>query len=229
MPKRFWWPTSMPAQLVLIQNFLAKIGGYQTALGLNTLQVTTVTALCDAYIGAFNAADQAKTTMQAMTQWRDSVFYGEPEGTAAGDPPVFPVVGTTTYQRGTVNQFMAFRDYIVALPGYTVSIGEDLGIVGPEVSPIAPDLVSPAIKSVKTNGYTVSISGSMQGFDAMRVEYAPKGGNFAPVAFLTNTPGGFSITPAVANQPETGHIRAIYIKKNAEYGNYSADYPVTLA
>ncbi len=69
----------------------------------------------------------------------------------------------------------------------------------------------------------------MQGFDAMRVEYAPKGGNFAPVAFLTNTPGGFSITPAVANQPETGHIRAIYIKKNAEYGNYSADYPVTLA
>jgi hypothetical protein len=68
----------------------------------------------------------------------------------------------------------------------------------------------------------------MQGMDALRVEYAPKGGNFAPVAFLTNTPGSFTVIPAVPGEPESGHIRAVFIKKNEEIGSYSADYPVTL-
>jgi hypothetical protein len=65
--------------------------------------------------------------------------------------------------------------------------------------------------------------------DALRVEYAPKGGNFSTVAFLTTTPGGFQITPGTPGQPEKGHIRAVYIKKNEVYGNYSADYPVTVS
>lgn len=38
-----------------------------------------------------------------------------------------------------------------------------------------------------------------------------------------------TIVPAVPGEPETGHVRAVFMKKNAEYGNYSADYPVTLA
>ncbi len=164
MRKRFWWPTSMSDQLVLIQNFRAKIAGYQTALGLTLLQVTAATELCETFIGAFNSTEQAKTTMQSMTQWRDAIFYGDPVGAPSGEAPVFPVVGATTYYLGTVTQFMAFRDLIVALPGYTESIGEDLGIVGPEISPLAPDLVSPTIKSVKTNGFTVSISGLDAGF-----------------------------------------------------------------
>jgi len=65
--------------------------------------------------------------------------------------------------------------------------------------------------------------------DALRVEYARKGGSFSPVAFLTNTPGGFQITPETPGEPETGHVRAVFIKKNEEYGNYSADYPVTVS
>jgi hypothetical protein len=89
--------------------------------------------------------------------------------------------------------------------------------------------VTPNLKTATSTGYWVNLSGSMQGMDALRVEYAPKGGAFKTVAFLTNTPGGFQITPLAAGQPETGHIRAVFIKKNAEFGNYSADYPVTLS
>jgi hypothetical protein len=109
-------------QVVLMQNFYAKIGSYATVLGMTTSQVTAAQALCATFINAFNATEQSRATM-----------------------------------------------------------------------------------------------------------IAPNGGDFAPVAFLTNTPGSFQITPANPNQPESGVIRAVYIKKNAEYGNYSANYPVTVS
>ena len=130
---------------------------------------------------------------------------------------------------GTVTQFFALRDLIVAMPGYNVGIGEDLGIVGSTVPPASPVSLAPDLKAVTSTGYWVNLSGSMKGMDALRVEYAPKGGNFTTVAFLTNTPAGFQITPANPNQPEMGQIRAVFIKKNADFGNYSANYPVTVS
>lgn len=229
MPKKFWWPTSLAEQLILVQNFLAKIATLGPILGLSPAQVTAAVALCEAFIGAFNATEQAKQSMQSMTQWRDVVFYGTPTGKDAPQAPVFAVVGPVTYSRGVVTQFFALRDLIVALPNYTVDIGEDLGIVGSEITPDAPETVAPNLKTVTSTGYWVNLTGSMRGMDAMRVEYARKGGEFSTVAFLTNTPGGFQITPVNPTLPETGHIRAIYIKRNAEFGNYSPDYPVTLS
>ena len=65
--------------------------------------------------------------------------------------------------------------------------------------------------------------------DALRVEYQPNGGKFATIAFLTKTPGGFQLTPTNPNQPEKGMIRCVFIKKNAEFGNFSPNYPVTVS
>ena len=163
--------------------------------------------------------------MQALTQWRDELFYGISNGAPADAAPVFPVVPAISTEDGLVTEFVKFRDMILTLPGYTQAIGEDLGIIGAETKEKDPALVAPQLKSVTTQGFSVQIKGSMQGFDAMRVEYAPKGGEFAPVAFLTNTPATVNIP---AGTPQTGHIRTVYIKKNEDFGNYSADYPVVL-
>ena len=69
----------------------------------------------------------------------------------------------------------------------------------------------------------------MQGTNAVRIEYAPNGGQFKTIDFLTNMPGSIQISPAQANQPESGQLRAFFIKKNEEFGNYSPNYPVVLA
>jgi hypothetical protein len=229
MPKKFWWPGAMPAQLVLIQNFQSKIGQYATILGLSPAQMTAANGLCDAFVGSFNSAEQCKTSMLAVTRWRDEVMYGSPAGQPSPAAPVFPVIGANDYTLGVVTQFFQLRDLIVASPGYNSQIGDDLGIVGTEIAPTPPDLVTPNLKPVTSAGFWVNLTGSMQGMDALRVEYARSGGQFSTVAFLTKTPGGFQITPQNPNQPESGHIRAVFIKKNAEYGNYSADYPVTVS
>ncbi|MGE3467740.1 MAG: hypothetical protein AB7J13_12485 [Pyrinomonadaceae bacterium] len=229
MARKFWWPGSKPEQLVLVKNFQVKLPGHSAALGLTPAQITAADDLCNAFIGSVESTDQCKMSMQAMTQWRDQVLYGEP-GDPAPAAPVFNVVGPVTYTLGVVTQFFALRDLIVASPGYTEAIGEDLGIVGAEKgNSLSPETTQPVFKSVTVNGNTVNVSGSMQGFDAMRVEYAPKNGDYRTVAFLTNTPGGFQVTTTTPNQPENGHIRAVYIKKNAEFGTFSADYPITLS
>ena len=230
MAKKFWWPSTMPERVILMQNFQAKIEAYAVQLGLTPAQVTAALALCAAFIGAFSVTDQSKTTMQALKQWRDEVFDGEPEGSAVPAAPVFPVVGAVTYTRGVVKQFFELRDLIVALPGYTEAIGEDLGLIGSEVLKPAPSSLTPELKAETSTGYWVNLTGSMQGMDALRVEYSRDGGeSFQTVAFLTNTPGGFQIAPTNPNQPEKGVIRAVYIKRNEDIGNFSANYPVTLS
>lgn len=230
MARKFWWPGSMPEQVVLVQNFQTKIGSYATALGLTAGDVTAAQGLCDAIVGAYTLVETSRLTMQAATQWRDAVFTGEPVGSNAPAPPVFPVGGAPAYKLGSVRSFFALRDRIVASPGYTQAIGEDLGIVGAEASRPAPGSVVPELKATTSTGYWVSLSGSMQGMDALKVEYSRDGGNnFQTVAFLTNTPGGFQVTPVDPTKPEKGFIRAVYIKRNEEVGQFSPNYPVTVS
>lgn len=229
MARKFWWPGSMPEQTVLVQNFQAKISLYGTGLGLTAAQVTAAEALCAAFIGAVNSTDLAKSTMQSMTQWRDEVLNGEPSGRTP-QAPVFPVVGATTYPVGVVKSFIKLRDQIVASPTYTQAIGEDLGIIGAETTRPAPDSIVPVLKAETSTGYWVNLAGSMKGMDALKVEYMRDGGTgFTTVAFLTNTPGGFQVTPQNPALPEKGVIRAVYIKRNEQVGSYSANYPVTLS
>ena len=148
---------------------------------------------------------------------------------AAPPTPIFPSAGDLAYTLGVVTQFFALRDQIVSNNGYTMAMGEDLGIVGSEIVPLAPTNVTPSLKASVSMGNTVNLTGSMQGMDALRVEYAPKGGVFSTVAFLTKTPGGFLITPTNPSGAETGFVRAVFIKKNAEFGNFSPNYPVTVS
>lgn len=79
-------------------------------------------------------------------------------------------------------------------------------------------------------GYVVRVGGSLQGMDAMRVEYKKNGASgWSNAAFLTKLPADVTITPATPGQPESGHIRAILIRKNEDVGNFSPEYPVTVS
>ena len=229
MPKKFWWASSLADQVSTVQNFMSKIGGYALPLGWTPAQVTAARNLCTAFIETYNFAEASRMTMQAVTQWRDLVFNGQPTGGQIPSPPMFPIGDLPAATRGVVTQFFALRDQIVANSGYTLAMGEDLGIVGAEITPLAPTDMTPSLKPTVSMGNTVNLAGSMQGMDALRVEYAPTGGSFSTVAFLTKTPGGFQIKPANPNQPETGVIRAIFIKKNEELGNFSPSYPIMVS
>ena len=62
----------------------------------------------------------------------------------------------------------------------------------------------------------------MQGMTGMRVEYRRAGGDFTPVAFLTKHRAGPDLRLPGARIRQ---IRAVFIRKNAEFGNWSPNYP----
>jgi hypothetical protein len=226
---RFWWPGRLAEQLVVIATIMAKIAQYASALALSQADVDKIISLCEAVHGAMTFTENCKTTMQATTAWRDQVLTGQPRGVIAEPPPQFPNGGSPDYEIGSLTQLFKWRETIMARPGYTRAIGEDLMLVGAEYTP-TPDLdLSPSLKVKPVGGYEVRVSGSMQGATFMKVEYRPKFGPWREVGQVTNLPANVHIDPADPAQPESGRIRGIFVKKNQVIGTYSPDYPVVIS
>ncbi len=226
-----WFPKRMADQLVMFQNVAKKIADYTSVLPLTAAQETRIVLICDIFIAAYNHVTQSRATMESLTDWRDDIFNGSPAGDVAPAAPAFStVVMPVGSFIGIFDEFREFRELIVASPGYTVAIGEDLMIVAAETESRSEADTAPDLEVTTSTGYKVALAGSMQGMDAMRIEYKKKGAaGWSIAAFVTKLPAEFTITPATPGEPESGHIRAIFIKKNEEFGNFSPDYPVTVA
>lgn len=230
MARGNWWPGALNDQIALAQNFQGKIGTYAGALPLTPAQVDLFQALCDAIIGSIQFVEVSKETMKAATAWRDLVLFGEPEGDPVGAAPIFVIGGSPAYTRGSVDQFFKARDLILALPGYTEVIGEDLGLIGPEISKEPEAEVAPSLKVAAESGYKIKVSGSMQGYSQLRLEWRRAGtANWVLITFVSNLPAEITIAPSAAGQPENGELRGIFVQKNQEFGNYSPSYPVTIS
>ena len=228
---RDWFPRSLPDQLIMFQNVKVKIGGYSAVLPLTLAQTTAITLICNEFIAVYNYVAQARATTESLVEWRDIIFRGSPTGGAAPAPPVYPSYSAVA--GSTIGIFTAFRDFVDLIkssPGYTQAIGEDLMIVATKPEDIAEGSVTPDLKVSTLPGYKVEISGSLQGMDALRVEYIQNGKTeWNIAAFLTKMPGEFVIAGVSPGQAVTGRIRAVFIKKNNEFGNFSPEYPVTLS
>lgn len=230
------WPGStwnQKKQVVTIAQM--KLSTYSGTLGWTPAQVTAFDECCDEILAVFTFYDNSRTSMNALTGWREQVFYGQPRGSVAIPAPEFTTPPDMTFHNGVFDTFINFRNQILANPNYTISMGEDMMLIGAEIAPVPPSEVEPQLK-VSTSGEpsltgtdTVSISGSMQGNSSMKVLWTPKGGVTREVATITSTPANITITKTDPNEPESGMLQAQYYNKNLPYGNPSPIYPITLA
>lgn len=233
MSRRSWWPGPLAQQLVVVNNIKEKIGNYEATFGWLPAQVTAVETLCTEIVQAITYADTSKATMQSVTQWRDQVLYGEPMDALASPTPEFAAPADLTFHRGCVDKLSKYRELMTANLNYTEAIGEDLMIIGDEITPVSPN-VEPALKIEKSNEPSfagtdsIVITGSMNKMNGVRIMYTVKGGVAREVGFFTSLPATVVITKTNANEPETGTIQAQYYKKNLPYGNPSPNYDVTL-
>jgi len=218
----------------MFQNIRAKVELYMNVLPLTVGQIERLHLICDVFVNAYNFATQSKSTMEAVTNWRDNVFTGAPAGTTIPPAPVFPVAAMPVGSFiGIFDEFRRTVELIKSSPGYTRAIGEDLMVVAPQNGGADTNAVNnpvvPELKVATVSGYQVTIAGSLRGMDAIRIEYRPKNGDWTTAAFFTKLPGNFVVTPQTPGNPETGHVRGILIKKNEPVGNPSAEYPVTVS
>jgi len=213
---------------MLVRNFRAKIAGHAAVLGLSPAETAAAVALCDTMVTAYNVTEACKATMQAMTTWRDEILFGRETGALAPVAPLFPAPPAGSLTMGAVDQFIELRNRIVAAPGFNESIGADLELLGPEHRPKDPSEVIPELNFRVSNGGTIKVTGSLQGTDAVRIEKKAGDGEFTTAAFLTLTPGDFQLTTTTPGAVERVALRAIFIRKNKDYGNFSPIYNVVV-
>jgi hypothetical protein len=198
-------------------------------LNLTAPQVFIAEGWATAFELAIEFADSCKQTNQAVTQWKDDVLNGA-TNVPIHTPPTFPVGTQPAGNQGIVKQLFEFREQILVNPGFTDAIGEELGFLGPEIGPTPEVEAQPSLKVVAEVNYGIRVSGSMQGYAQMRVEWRKSGTpTWQLVTFVTNLPADVIVSPTTDGQPESGELRAIFYQKNQPVGVYSPNYPLTVS
>ncbi|HJQ31464.1 MAG TPA: hypothetical protein VJ866_04780 [Pyrinomonadaceae bacterium] len=203
-------------------DFAARLAVHATALGLSQADVAAVQAdsamlhylirdLVTAYSNAFAASTAYK-----------KIIKDGPIGVQAGVIPPAPTLpaAPAVVPAGIVPRLRQLIARIKAAPGYTEAIGADLGIVGPDTSPSAPD--KPTGKAIPLDGSRVRIEFNKAGFDGVQVESRYAGetvwqrlgtDNFSP--YVDERP------PVAADKPEVREYRLRFISRDEPVGDWS--------
>jgi hypothetical protein len=230
VPSNRWFPTTLQDRAAWYDNFNTQIQIVGLTVGLVAGDLANITKDNDNIQFLATAAVTLDAYVEAVRQYR--VIFTEGD---VGDPmPAFPADVTFTLPLALpTGAFERLNDWVKRIrvaPAYTNEIGALLDII-PSTPGETPEAeVQPDLKISTETGYVVKAVGAMQGMDAIRFEYQRNGTTTWNIAaFLTNLPNEFTITPATPGQPESGRIRAIFIKKSEDFGSFSPDYPVTVS
>jgi hypothetical protein len=211
-------------------NFNIQIQIVGATLGLTAGELAGISKDNDNMQFLANVATQLAAYTDAVRQYRVVFTEGD-----VGDPtPAFPADVTFTLPftqpTGAFQRLDEFVKRIRVAPAYTAEIGALLDIIPSTPGETPEEEVQPDLKISTETGYVVKAAGAMQGMDAIRFDYQRNGTTTWNIAaFLTNLPNEFTITPATPGQPESGRIRAVFIKKSEDFGSFSPDYPVTVS
>ena len=145
-------PGAEAVLLVWLLNFVTKIGGYASTLGLTPAEVTSVTNDYTYFKFVENMLTSYKTMVQNIVAYKNLLMYLT-SGQVLGGIPVMPDLGTVppAVPSGFMNRLFQLVQKIKASPNYTTAIGEDLGIIAPN-SPVDIDTLQPLLKVTKDAG-----------------------------------------------------------------------------
>lgn len=228
MKRQVFFPSRMGDQVVWLGNFKNKLPGYATALGLTTTQLDAIildveNALyaLDDYRGALTPAN---TSCHQCIQ--DALYDDSVPGDIAWMGFTPPAGAPAAVPYGCLKRvFAAINDDIKTAPAYTVMMGEDLGTEGPEEPAPSPTIV-PELELRATTGGKLEVLWTKKQFDGLKLDFDLGGGvmqsdiDLRPNYTLNWLPA--------AGQSAVIKVRARYLYKGEEYGNWSDWQPWTL-
>ena len=215
------------AQLTTFKNV---IPDYATLLNLDPGIVTAQAADADYFAWCLQLQELLRNTAQQSSTWKTLIRNGgTPPATGAPVLPKFPP-GPTAVQPGIEPRFRALAQQIKADADYNQSIGDALGIVGPEHA--GPDYATlkPALKAV-INGTAVDIDWSWGGYRTflsiceIQVDRDDTAGW---VLLAMDTTPGTTDTHGFPTKPAKWLYRAIYHAGDSRVGEWSNPVSVTV-
>jgi hypothetical protein len=208
------------------RNFAPRFAAHATALGFSQADVDAVQA--DAAMLSYLVGDLLPaytSALQARTSYKNLIKDG-PVGSPGGTMPPAPTLAAApaSVAPGIVPRLRQLVARIKVAPGYTDSIGLDLGIGGPDTgSPSAPaSSAKPAPKATALDGSRVRIEFGKGGFDGVRIE-ARRAGETGWQSLGTDnySPYTDERPPLEAGKPEVREYRLRYIQRDESVGEWS--------
>jgi len=206
-----FYPARVGDQIIWLRNFRNKIGNYQTPLGYTAAEVAAIMADADrlAYLletlqGASQSFGQAVTAHLRLMQ--------DGTGTVLVDPPAFTLPATpappANVLPGALKRLLKFIANLKTRGAYTVPIGEDLRVIGDEVTE-DPNAV-PTVKATARSGEVV-VNFSKDGHLGAWVEsQVGSETEWTHIGIDTSDPYHDSRPLKVAGQPEKRRYRLCF-------------------
>jgi len=231
MPKRIdWLPYGINERILTLRSIANGAKSYGAIVGLTPDQIDRIKAIAEEYAFAARVYDHNKQMLKALRAWRDGVMSNKRPIKPAAERPMFdnsPMpVGT---QRGLIAEIRQYVRLMKASTNFTSTMATAMEIHSPNHVKTPLRELKPRLKVTAVEGFKVRIACEMEGMTAVQIEFCRKGEEkWEKVAFLTKLPETIYIEPRVMGVPESGLIRAIFIKNNKIVGQYSNMPRVTI-
>lgn len=217
------FPSNEAAIYALLQIWLVKIDPWATLYGLNGETVKQIKTDAVMYAHLRAAREQMDADGAEFSAYKENMMLGNPLETASDYPtvalPALPGV-EGTIKPGIVARNTELYNYFKKHPNRTDESLADLGITDTAPASISPDELKPSLDSKAAPDDKVGHSFSKQGQKAVRVQMRRNGGDWFGSGDPTSSPF-VDETPSVGGNPEKREYRAIYLKENRPFGQYS--------
>lgn len=228
MPNTDYLPNADNDLLVWFNSFQLKFAHYGPTLGFTAADVTGVADDYNMLAYVVQASELIRNESQARTSYKNVVRDG-PLGTVQPTPPSVPTLTppTTIVPPGITPRLRALVQRLKTQPGYTDSIGSDLGIIATAAAPSTTPAKPTATTSAEP-GSTVRIDWVKGGFDGVLVE-SQRGDEavWTPLGTDLQSPYNDTRAPLHPGAPEVRRYRLRYVKGDAPTGDYSDTMTVT--
>lgn len=218
-----FYPQNMDALAAWHDNFVNQLGPLATKYNIPAATVTQAEDDNDWMTYWVDLRHAADTFKQQLTKYFNDIKGNDPTLMPPATPVPPGVLGAPADPPPPGIEFRT-REIANQIKGhiaYAAADGEALGIVGPESGPEPEGTLKPDIALRTLANFELEATFSKKGNDALKLQFRHAGGDWKSAGFLVASPGTFAIAPSVAGTAEQIEIRAIYILKNNEVGNYS--------
>jgi hypothetical protein len=135
MTRNGFLPQTDADKVVWLNNFSAKIGTYATQVGITPAEITSINNDKAFFSYVITMHDAYKQTLNNITAYKNLLRKAVAQQ-HIGALPAAPVLGTapTAVPEGIFDRVSKLAQRIKASVNYTEAMGQDLGIIAPEVN-----------------------------------------------------------------------------------------------
>ncbi|MGE0636577.1 MAG: hypothetical protein AB7G44_11125 [Bacteroidia bacterium] len=246
MKKKYYLPTTEPARVIWLNNFAARLGGYAATLGISATEIGQVQADALMYAYIINEVSNRKSDSKNVVEFKDILSFA-PIGSPIGPVPVPEILpAPASVPAGIFTRTGLLIQTIKSKQAYTTDIGDDLRIIGEEMSEDT-SILQPILKVKLATGGHPKITFKKKGMDWLNL-YVDRGDGQGskflksvkktsytdtytlPGTVVTPpTPGSPSPSPGTGSNAAVWIYRGVYVKDDAEVGQYSTPVSISVS